>query len=131
MTSPPPDTDICKTSVSPILPQAGSHLVTGYNFWRGGEASLSLDSVQAPGAGVSEWQEETAKASATMQSIREPILLAPLIIAFATVASLAHAQEPASNEKPPDPSYVVVLKNGQRIPARTKPVSAFGKLRYM
>ena len=58
-------------------------------------------------------------------------LLALLIIAVSTLVPVAHTQERTNDEKTSEPSYVVVLKNGQRIPARTKPVNAFGKLRYM
>ena len=59
------------------------------------------------------------------------IPLAVLILAASAVVPVAHSQERANDEKESKPSYVVVLKNGRRIPARTKPVSAFGKLRYM
>jgi len=66
-----------------------------------------------------------------MKKIGEPTLFALLIIAISTLVPVAHSDEGASGEKVNKPSYVVVLKNGQRIPARTKPVSAFGKVRYM
>ena len=67
----------------------------------------------------------------TMRDMRGLILLALLIIAISTLVPIAHTQERANGEKTSEPPYVVVLKNGQRIPARTKPVNAFGKLRYM
>jgi glutaredoxin len=63
--------------------------------------------------------------------MRELILRALLMVAISTLVPVAHPQERANDEKTTEPSYVVVLKNGQRIPARTKPVNAFGKLRYM
>ncbi len=66
-----------------------------------------------------------------MKDTRGLTLLVLLIITIATLVQDAHSQEGASEERASKPSYVVVLKNGQRIPARTKPVSAFGKLRYM
>jgi glutaredoxin len=66
-----------------------------------------------------------------MRDIRGLILRALLIIAISTLVPVAHTQERANDETTSEPSYVVVLKNGRRIPARTKPVSAFGKLRYM
>jgi len=66
-----------------------------------------------------------------MRDMRGLILLALLIIAISTLVPVAHTQELADDEKTSEASYVVVLKNGQRIPARTKPVNAFGKLRYM
>lgn len=67
----------------------------------------------------------------TMRNTRGLILPTLLIIAFSTLVPVANAQERASDEETSEPSYFVVLKNGQRLPARTKPVSAFGKLRYM
>jgi len=67
----------------------------------------------------------------TKRDTRGPILLALLILAISTLVPVAHSQEHANDEKTSEPSYVVVLKSGQRIPARTKPVSAFGKVRYM
>jgi glutaredoxin 3 len=63
--------------------------------------------------------------------MRGPIFPTLLIIAISALVPVAQTQEGANEEKKSEPSYVVVLKNGQRIPARTKPVSAFGKLRYM
>ena len=63
--------------------------------------------------------------------MRGLILRALLIITISTLVPVAHTQEGANDEKTSEPSYVVVLKNGHRIPARTKPVNAFGKLRYM
>ena len=66
-----------------------------------------------------------------MRDMRGLILLALLIIAISTLVPVAYSQELADDEKTSEASYVVVLKNGQRIPARTKPVNAFGKLRYM
>jgi glutaredoxin len=59
------------------------------------------------------------------------IPLAVLILAASAAVPAAQSQERANDEKESKPSYVVVLKNGRHIPARTKPVSAFGKLRYM
>jgi glutaredoxin len=81
--------------------------------------------------GVTEWREENRRILITMRDIRGLILRALLIIAISTLVPVAHTQERANDEKTSEPSYVVVLKNGRRIPARTKPVSAFGKLRYM
>ena len=66
-----------------------------------------------------------------MRDMRGLIVRALLIIAISTLVPVAHTQERANDETTSEPSYVVVLKNGQRIPARTKPVNAFGKLRYM
>jgi len=66
-----------------------------------------------------------------MRDMRGLILLALLIIAISTLVPVAYSQELANDEKTSEASYFVVLKNGQRIPARTKPVNAFGKLRYM
>ena len=66
-----------------------------------------------------------------MRYVRSLILPPLLIIAVSTLGPVAHTQEGASAEKKTEPSYVVVLKNGQCIPARTKPVSGFGKVRYM
>ena len=66
-----------------------------------------------------------------MRYVRGLILPPLLIIAVSTLGPVAHTQEGASAEKKTEPSYVVVLKNGQCIPARTKPVSGFGKVRYM
>lgn len=66
-----------------------------------------------------------------MKYVRGLILPCLLVIAVATTVPVAHTQEGASAEKNTVPSYVVVLKNGQRIPARTKPISGFGKVRYM
>jgi glutaredoxin len=67
----------------------------------------------------------------TKKATRGLILLTLLTIAISTLVPVAHTQEPANDEKTSEPPYVVVLKNGQRVPARTKPVNAFGKLRYM
>jgi len=67
----------------------------------------------------------------TKKATRGPILLALLILAISTLLPVAHSQERAKEEKTSELSYVVVLKSGQRVPARTKPVSAFGKVRYM
>jgi len=67
----------------------------------------------------------------TKRDTRGPIRLALLILAISTLVPVAHPQERANDEKTSEPSYVVVLKSGQRVPARTKPVSAFGKVRYM
>jgi len=66
-----------------------------------------------------------------MRDMRGLILLALLIIGISTLVPVAYSQELANDEKTSEASYFVVLKNGQRIPARTKPVNAFGKLRYM
>jgi len=66
-----------------------------------------------------------------MRDIRGLIQRALLIIALSTLVPVAHTQELAKDETTSEPSYVVVLRNGRRIPARTKPVNAFGKLRYM
>ena len=66
-----------------------------------------------------------------MRDISGPILRTLLIIGFSTLVAVAHTEERANDETTAKPSYVVVLKNGQQIPARTKPVNAFGKLRYM
>ena len=66
-----------------------------------------------------------------MKNVRGLTLLALLIVTVVLLLPVAHSQESASEEKVSNLSYVVVLKNGQRIPARTKPVSAFGKVRYM
>jgi glutaredoxin 3 len=63
--------------------------------------------------------------------MRGPILPTLLIVAISALVSVAQTKEGANEEKKSEPSYVVVLKDGLRIPARTKPVSAFGKLRYM
>jgi glutaredoxin 3 len=54
-----------------------------------------------------------------------------LIVALFAVVQIAPAQENANTEKKSEPSYVVILKNGQHIPSRTKPISGFGKVRYM
>ena len=66
-----------------------------------------------------------------MRDIRGPTLLALLIVAISALAPAVSSQEGSNDEKASKASYVVVLKNGQRIPARTKPVSAFGKVRFM
>ncbi len=66
-----------------------------------------------------------------MRDMKGLILLALLVISVSTLVPVAHTQERANDEKTSEPSYVVVLKNGQRIPARNKPINAFGKLRYM
>ena len=63
--------------------------------------------------------------------MRGLILRALLMVAILALVPVAGSRERASDEKASGSSYVVVLKNGQRIPARTKPVNAFGKLRYM
>jgi glutaredoxin len=84
---------------------------------------------QAPG--VTKLRGKIRRVKITMRDIRGPTLLALLIIAVSTLVPFAHTQERTNDEKTSEPSYVVVLKNGQRIPARTKPVNAFGKLRYM
>jgi glutaredoxin 3 len=81
--------------------------------------------------GVTELSEEIRRVLITMRNVRGPILLTLLIIAVSTLVPVAHSQERANDEKTFEPSYVVVLKNGRQIPARTKPISAFGKLRYM
>jgi glutaredoxin len=54
-----------------------------------------------------------------------------LIVGISTACAVGHAQELAKDQKSSEAAYVVVLKDGQRIPARTKPVSAFGKVRFM
>jgi glutaredoxin 3 len=72
--------------------------------------------------------EEIADLSINMNRL---VLTPLLILAVSMSAPLAHTQESASAKKPSEPSYVVVLKNGQQIPSRTKPISGFGKVRYM
>jgi glutaredoxin len=54
-----------------------------------------------------------------------------LIVGVSLAVSIGRAQELAKDQKSSEAAYVVVLKNGQRIQARTKPVSAFGKVRFM
>ena len=66
-----------------------------------------------------------------MRYVRGLILPSLLISAVSMLVPVAHTQESVNEEKTSEPSYVVVLKNGQRIPARTKPISGFGKVRYM
>ncbi len=66
-----------------------------------------------------------------MSNMKRLVPLAALLFGMSGLVPVAHTQESSDEKKEPKPTYVVVLKNGQRIPARTKPVSAFGKLRYM
>ena len=56
-------------------------------------------------------------------------LLLPFVVTVTAVTNVAvvHAQELSKQSKTTDASYVVVLKNGKKVPARTKPVIAFGK----
>lgn len=63
--------------------------------------------------------------------MRRLILPLLLIVAISMLAPVVHTQEDGSAEKQTEPSYVVVLKDGQQIPSRTKPISGFGKVRYM
>ena len=58
-------------------------------------------------------------------------MYALLTITFLALVSVAPAQEGSSDKETPPPSWIVVLKDGRKLPARTKPVSAFGNLRYM
>ena len=76
-------------------------------------------------------KEKVRKVVIIMRDIRGSILLALLIIAISALVPVAHSQEQANKETSAKASYVVILINGQRVPARTKPVSAFGKVRYM
>ena len=80
---------------------------------------------------MTELREEIRRVLINMRDMRGLFLLALLIISILALAPVSHTQERANDEKASEPTYVVVLKNGQRIPARTKPISAFGKLRYM
>ncbi|MCP4901446.1 MAG: glutaredoxin family protein [bacterium] len=68
-----------------------------------------------------------------MQPIKKTVsAFAVLVVTAISFLPFAQAQELAGKkEASSEPAYVVVLKNGQRIPSRTKPVNAFGKLRYM
>ena len=66
-----------------------------------------------------------------MKYPRGLILPVLLIVAVPMLVPVGHAQELSKDEKPSEAAYVVVLKNGRNIPARTKPVSAFGKVRFM
>jgi len=77
---------------------------------------------------VTQLNEETRKVSINMRRLILPPLL---MIVILTLAQVVHTQEGAGTAKESEPSYVVVLKNGQRIPSRTKPISGFGKVRYM
>jgi glutaredoxin 3 len=63
--------------------------------------------------------------------MRRLILPLLLVVAISMLAPVVHTQEDGSAEKQTEPSYVVVLKDGQQIPSRTKPISGFGKVRYM
>ena len=66
-----------------------------------------------------------------MKCLRGLFLPFALAVTSATPVPVAHAQELTKQSKQTDASYVVVLKNGARVPARTKPVIAFGKVRFM
>ena len=57
--------------------------------------------------------------------------LAALVIATAMPVTVASAAERTGEKATPDAPYVVVLKDGKRVPARTKPINAFGKVRFM
>jgi len=63
--------------------------------------------------------------------MRELTVLALLVTAIQSLAPVTHTQELAGDRRTSEPAYVVVLKNGQQIASRTKPVNAFGKLRFM
>ena len=66
-----------------------------------------------------------------LTAMREVIALALLIVIVPALAPVVLAQELRADTKAPETAYVVVLKNGKRIPARTRPVNAFGKIRYV
>lgn len=60
------------------------------------------------------------------------LILAPLvIIAILLPVETAHTQEGGGAKQKSESPYVVVLKTGRLIPSRTKPISGFGKVRYM
>jgi glutaredoxin len=80
---------------------------------------------------VTELKKEIRRILINMRDMKGPFLRALLILAISTLVPVAHPQDRANDKKKTEPAYVVVLKTGQRVPARTKPVSAFGKVRYM
>ncbi len=66
-----------------------------------------------------------------MKHTQLSILATLLILVLSTIIPIAHSEERAGDDTASEPSFVVVLKDGRRVPARTKPVCAFGKVRFM
>lgn len=67
----------------------------------------------------------------TVRSTSALTTLAALVLATAMPVSVASAAERTGEKETPDVPHVVVLKDGERVPARTKPINAFGKVRFM